>query len=341
MRQLRISLDAPDFVSDNLPDLALDAVVVGVDLLLHGVVAVLVGEVDDLRYLHVAGGLPPDLLVIHYNLGMENLLLDALVEIVGYRTDEHTLREVGNLARRDKAVHLGVDGDGGLVPVDGHVLPFLQDLAETLGQCLGGFGNYLTCKYIADGITDYSGLFVSVITLQLAKILKAEHDGYLVASGGGNQVIQPTHVDGGQLVDNHGGFEPFLLVDELHDAGVVQSQRRPVDALTVGIVTDYEHFRLFGIVDVEGEIVRRHHPIESRGNHAGKRYLGTGNLPLQLLHRRGFPCVHEGRKVVLQLRVRGEDGENVGVLAVQELNGMGEGAILAVLVDFEIPYNTG
>ncbi len=341
MRQLRISLDALNFVGDNLPDLALDTVVVGIDLLLHGVVAVLVGEVDDLRYLHVAGGLPPDLLVIHYNLGMENLLLDALVEVVGYRPDEHTLREVGNLACRNEAVHLGVDGDGGLVPVDGHVLPFLQDLAETLGERLGGFGNYLTCKYIADGITDYSGLFVSVITLQLAKILKAEHDGYLVASGGGNEVIQPTHVDGGQLVDNHGGFEPFLLVDELHDAGVVQSQCRPVDALPVGIVADYEHFRLFGIVDVEGEIIRRHYPIESRGNHAGKRYLGTGYLPLQLLHRRGFPCVHEGRKIVLQLRVRGEDGENVGVLAVQELDGMGKGAILAVLVDFEIPYNTG
>ena len=175
----------------------------------------------------------------------------------------------------------------------------------------------------------------------MAEILKAEHDGYLVASGGGNEVVQPTHIDGGQLVDNHGGFEPFLLVDELHDAGVVQSQRRPVDALTVRIVADYEHLRLFGIVDVEGEIVRRHHPVERRGNHAGKRDLGTGNLPLQLLHRRGFPCVHKGRKVVLQLRVRGEDGENVGVLAVQELDGMGKGAILAVLVDFEIPYNTG
>ena len=334
MRQLRISLDALNFVGDNLPDLVLDAVVVGVDLLLHGVVAVLVGEVDDLRYLHVAGGLPPDLLVIHYNLGMENLLLDALVEIVGDRTDEHTLREVGNLACRNEAVHLGVDGDGGLVPVDSHVLPFLQNLAETLGERLGGFGNYLTCKDITDGITDYSGLLVPVITLQLAEILKAEHDGYLVTAGSGNEVIQPTHVNGGQLVDNHGGFEPFLFVDELHDAGVVQSQRRPVDALTVGIVTDYKHFRFFGIVDVEGEIVRRHHPVERRGNHAGKRYLGTGNLPLQLLHRRAFPCVHEGRKVVLKLRVRGQDGENVGILAVQELDGMGEGAILAVLVDF-------
>ena len=47
-----------DLVSDNLLNLALDAVVVGINLLLHGVVAILVGEVDDLRYLHVAGGLP-------------------------------------------------------------------------------------------------------------------------------------------------------------------------------------------------------------------------------------------------------------------------------------------
>ena len=125
------------------------------------------------------------------------------------------------------------------------------------------------------------------------------------------------------------------------NAGVVQSQSRPVDALTVGIVADYQHFRLFGIVDVEGEIVRRHHPVESRGDHAGKRYLGTGNLPLQLLHRRAFPCVHEGRKVVLKLRVRGQDGENVGILAVQELDGMGEGAILAVLVDFEDRKSVG
>ena len=165
MRQLRVCLDAPDLVGDNLPDLALDAVVVGINLLLHGVVAVLVGEIDDLRNLHVAGGLPLDLLVIHDNLGMENLLLDTLVEIVGYRPDEHTLCEVGNLACRNEAVHLGVDGDGSLVPVDGHVLPFLQDLAETLGERLGSFGNYLTCKDIADRIANNSGLFVSIITL--------------------------------------------------------------------------------------------------------------------------------------------------------------------------------
>lgn len=90
---------------------------------------------------------------------------DTLVEIVGYRPDEHTLCEVTDFGCRDKAVHLGVDGNGGLVPVDGHVLPFLQDLAETLGERLGSFGNYLTCKNIADGIANHSGLFVSIITL--------------------------------------------------------------------------------------------------------------------------------------------------------------------------------
>ena len=107
MRQLRISLDALNFVGDNLPDLVLDAVVVGVDLLMHGVVAVLIGEVDDLRNLYVTGGLPPDLLVVHDNLGMENLLLDTLVEVVGYRPDEHALREVEKPRDFDPFGHAG------------------------------------------------------------------------------------------------------------------------------------------------------------------------------------------------------------------------------------------
>ena len=34
---------------------------------------------------------------IHHNLAMKNLLLDTLVEVVGYRTDKHSLRKPGNL----------------------------------------------------------------------------------------------------------------------------------------------------------------------------------------------------------------------------------------------------
>ena len=130
MREFGISLDAFDFVGDNLLDLVLDTVVVRINLLLHGIITVLVGEVDNLRYLHITGGFPLDLLVIHDNLGVENLLLDALVEVIGDCTDKHTLRQVADFGSRDKAIHLGIDGNGSLVAVDSHVLPFLQDLAE-------------------------------------------------------------------------------------------------------------------------------------------------------------------------------------------------------------------
>ena len=163
MHQFGISLDTLDFVGDNLLDLVLDAVVVLFNLLLHGVVAVLVGEVDNLRNLHVTGSFTLDLLVIHNNLGMENLLFDALVEIVGDCTDKHSLCQVTDFGSRDKAVHLGIDGNGSFVAVDRHVLPFLQDLAETLRQGFGGFGNYLTCKDIADGIADNGTLLVAVV----------------------------------------------------------------------------------------------------------------------------------------------------------------------------------
>jgi len=134
MRQLRVCLDAPDLVGDNLPDLALDAVVVGVDLLLHGVVAVLVGEVDDLRYLHVAGGLPPDLLVIHDNLGMENLLLDLFPEIVCHAAHECTLRKIGYLGSGYQGIKLRVDGSRSVLTVDGYGLPLLENLAEPFRQ---------------------------------------------------------------------------------------------------------------------------------------------------------------------------------------------------------------
>ena len=92
VREFGISLDALYFISDNLLDLVLDAVVVRINLLLHGIVAVLVGEVDNLRYLHVMDGFPLDLFAIHDNLGMENLLFNAFVEVVGDCTDKHTLR---------------------------------------------------------------------------------------------------------------------------------------------------------------------------------------------------------------------------------------------------------
>ncbi len=61
-----------------------------------------------------------DLVVVNDNLGMKNLLVDALVEIVGDSPDKHTLRQSRDLARRDKGVHLGVEGVAHILTVYRH-----------------------------------------------------------------------------------------------------------------------------------------------------------------------------------------------------------------------------
>lgn len=236
--QFGVGLYALQLVGDNLPDLGTDTVVVILDHLLHAVVATGIGKVGDDGYRPVSLFLTLHFLGIDHNLAMENLLFDALVVVVGDGSHEHALRERGNLARRNQALHLRIDGSGLVLAVDGDALPPLENLAETLGKGLGGLAYDLTGKDVADGVHDHGGLLVAVVTLELGKVLKTQQGGNLVASGGGNQVVQPLEVNRGQLVDDDGGLQPALPVDELDDARIVQPQRRPVDILAVGIVAD-------------------------------------------------------------------------------------------------------
>ena len=62
---------------------------------------------------------------------------------------------------------------------------------------------------------------------------------------------------------------PFLLTI-FYNTAVVQAERSTIDRLPVGIVAYAEDFRLVGIVDVQRELVGRHHPIECRRNHTGQ-----------------------------------------------------------------------
>ena len=339
--QFGVGLYALQLVGDNLPHFGTDAVVVLLNHLLHAVVAAGIGKVGDDGNRLVSLFLTLDLLGIDHNLAMENLLFDALVVVVGDGSHEHALRERGNLARRDKALHLRVNGGGLVLAVNGDALPPLENLAETLGKGLGGLAHDLTGKDVADGVHDHGGLLVAVVTLELGKVLKTQQGGNLVASGGGNQVVQPLEVNRGQLVDDDGGLQPALPVDELYDARVVQPQRRPVDILAVGIVADTENLRLVGIVDVERELTVGHDPVELRGNHARERNLRRGYLTGELFHRPALPGVHERGKVVLQFGIAGQNGKHVLVAAVEQLDGMGKGAILSVLIDAQKPYHCG
>ena len=331
--QFGVGLYALQLVGDNLPDLGTDAVVVLLDHLLHAVVAAGIGKVGDDGYRLVSLFLTLHFLGIDHNLAMENLLFDALVVVVGDGSHEHALRERGNLARRDKALHLRVNGGGLVLAVNGDALPLLQDFTETFGQGLGGLADHLPGEDVADGVHHHGGLLVAVVTLELGKVLKTQQGGNLVAPGGGNQVVQSLEVNRGQLVDDNGGFEPALLVHELYDARVVQPQRRPVDVLAVGIVAHAKDFRLVGVVYVERELTVGHDPVELRGNHARERNLRRGYLSGELFHRSALPCVHERGKVVFQFGVAGQNGKHVLVTAVEQLDGMGKGTILAVFVN--------
>ena len=126
MFQIIVVGNTLQLVSDNLLHLLLDAPVIRLHRFLHAVFAILVREVGNDGYRLVGF----HLLGIHDNLTVENLLLDTLVEVVGHQTDKHALRQSGNLARRDKRVHLRVDGGGNVLPVDGDGLPLLQHLSE-------------------------------------------------------------------------------------------------------------------------------------------------------------------------------------------------------------------
>ena len=152
MFQIIVVGNTLQLVSDNLLDFLLDAPVILLHRFLHAVVTVFVREVGNDGYLLVGFLLALHLLGIHDNLTVENLLLDTLVEVVGHRTDKHSLRQSGNLARRDKRVHLRVDGGGNVLPVDGNGLPLLQHLSEPFRERLGGFAHHLTGEDISDSI---------------------------------------------------------------------------------------------------------------------------------------------------------------------------------------------
>lgn len=201
--QVIIARDALQFLLHNLLHLFLDTPVVRLHRFFHAVVAVLVREIGNDRNFLVGTFLPLHLLGIHHNLAVKNFLFDTFVEVVGHRTDKHSLRQSGNLARRDKRVHLRVDGCRNVLPVDRDRLPFLQHLSEPLRKRLGGFAHHLTGEDISDSIHHDFGFFIAIVTHQLAEILKSQTYGNLVASCGGDKVVQPLEIYRRKLVDDN------------------------------------------------------------------------------------------------------------------------------------------
>ena len=227
MPQRRVFGDAPQFPFYDLRDVLLDLRVIASDDLLHTIHAVGIAERGYFRDRNVRSRLPGELLPVDDDLGVEDFLFDAFVEIVRHGTHEHALREVGDLRGGNQAVELRI-GRGGEVVVAQRVGGSqLHDPAEALAQRLGRISQNLTCEDVAHGILDDLGLLLAVVAFELREVLKAQAYGHLVRAGRGDQVVQPPEIDRGQLVDDDRRLEFSFLVDEPRDALGAHAARTP------------------------------------------------------------------------------------------------------------------
>ena len=60
---------------------------------------------------------------------------------------------------------------------------------------------------------------------------------------------------------------------------------------------------------------------------------------LELILRSRLPGIHEWGKVVFQRGIRGKNREDIGIRLVKKFYRVGEGAILAVFVNPQVPDN--
>ena len=159
--QILVSSDALQFILDNLLDILLYPIVVVLNGLLHAVVAIGILEIVDDWDRLIMAFLSLYFVGVNDNLGMEDLLLYALGEVVGNRSNKHTLGESANLAWRNETVHLGIDGCRDILTVDGNGLTLLEHFSKTLGQSLGGLANDLS---VEDVTTSFSSSSESSVT---------------------------------------------------------------------------------------------------------------------------------------------------------------------------------
>ena len=100
----------------------------------------------------------------------------------------------------------------------------MEYLTEAFRKVLSRFSHDLTAEDVAHRILDYLRFFFTVVTGQLREVLEAETYRLLVASCGGNEIVNTAKVNRGQLVYDDGRLQLSLLVHQFYDTAVVQSE---------------------------------------------------------------------------------------------------------------------
>ena len=270
---------------------------------------------------------------------MKHFLRNIVPEVVGHGSDEYALRKIADLRRGNHAVKLGVDACGFIFTADIERLPLLHDFSEAFGEDAGRVAYDLPGNNVSyDILYDFAFVF-AVIACKLGKVLHTQTDGYAVASGSSDKVVQTFEENGRQLVYHDAAFEFSLAVYGFHDARVVKAQCRRIDILAVGVAAHAKDFRGFGVIQVECEIVARHDPIKRGRDNPRQRDLRGRDLPLQLLLCAALPGIDERTQIVLQFGPGHKDREHFFVFLVQQFDCVGKGAIFPVLIDAQKPDN--
>ena len=103
---------------------------------------------------------------------MKYLLLDRLIDIVGHRPDENTLRQGRNFRWRDERIKLRIGRGGHAFGRYRIRFSALHDFSEPLGERSGRVSHDLSGKDVAHGIDDDLGLLISIVAFELREILK-------------------------------------------------------------------------------------------------------------------------------------------------------------------------
>lgn len=108
--QFRVSIYAGNLIVNYIPHVLLDLVVVRLNVGFH-LVLILRGifEIGQDWNRHIFFHFGIDFFTVHDNLCVKNLLVNALVDVVGNRSDKYSLCQCGNLARWNKRIHLRVE----------------------------------------------------------------------------------------------------------------------------------------------------------------------------------------------------------------------------------------
>src|SRR5680860_566714 len=225
--------------------------------------------------------------------------------------------------------------DRGIVIGNRSALFFLMDPSEYFADTPRRITLGRPAENVGTVIEDYLGQFLAVIHDQLVNTLNAQY---------GRDQIRPSGIDYSseshdkncrQLVQDHSERSTSGLVGHLQYFIDVQSDWCGIDFGAVGIVLDTDDLWLFGIVDIQPEIVPGHDVVDFLAGQHGERYLCTGGLPCQFLPCLSLHGVLEGNHQCPYLQVLHHDFQQIFDTDHGQGNGMGQGAyVLAQFLGF-------